>query len=252
MAKHLTTQNTLIKIHPLFYLFAFITILTGLFHDFLIFTLIIIVHEAGHVFAGICMKCFPEKILLLPFGGLTIFKMPINISINKELFIAIMGPITQIIFWFLFFRNDTYYNFNLFILIFNLLPIYPLDGMKILNCLINKLTSFKKSFFLSLYISFICMGFLVLLIFYKNFNLVWLIILFFLFVKCIEVFRNFPNIFNKFLYERYNHNFKFKKIKIVNSFFSMKRDYEHIFKIGKNLRKEKEILQKRFDFKRNI
>ena len=138
MAKHLTTQNTLIKIHPLFYLFAFITILTGLFHDFLIFTLIIIIHEVGHVFAGICMKCFPEKILLLPFGGLTIFKMPINISINKELFIAIMGPITQIIFWFLFFRYDTYYNFNLFILIFIwyllLLYIFYLYRIKLNLC----------------------------------------------------------------------------------------------------------------------
>lgn len=250
MVKILTIQNTLIKIHPLFYLFAFIAILTGLFHDFLIFTSIILIHELGHVFAGICMKCFPEKILILPFGGLTIFKMPINISINKELFIAMMGPITQIIFSLIFFKGETYQHFHLFILLFNLLPIYPLDGMKILNCLINKLSSFKKAFFLSLYISFVCMSFLVILIFYQKFNLGWIIILFFLILKCIEEFKNFPNIFNKFLYERYTNNFKFKKIKIVNSLFSMKRDYEHIFKIEKNLRKEKEVLQKRFDFKR--
>lgn len=250
MVKHLTTQNTLVKIHPLFYLFAFITILTGMFHDFLIFTSIILIHEFGHVFAGICMKCVPEKIIILPFGGLTIFKMPINISINKELFIALMGPITQIVCWIFFFKGETYQHFNQFILLFNLLPIYPLDGMKILNCLMNKLSSFKKAFFLSLYISFICMGVFLILIFYQKFNLGWIIILFFLCVKCIEEFKNFHDIFNKFLYERYTNNFKFKKIKIVNSLFSMKRDYEHIFKIGTNLRKEKEVLQKRFDFKR--
>ena len=234
------------KIHPLFYVFALISCLTGMFHAFVIFTSIIFIHEMGHVLAGIILKIYPEKIMILPFGGLTVFRMPINISINKELFIATMGPLVQLLF-FLFFHEDIYKTYNLFILVFNLLPIYPLDGSKIINLLMNKLTSFKKAFFVSLYLSFISM--IIFLFLQNGFNLGWTLIISFLFFKCLDEFKNFASIFNKFLYERYINNFRFKKIKIINSKFSMKRDYEHLFKINDNLIKERDFLKKRFDFK---
>ena len=74
-----------IKIHPLFYLFAFLSSITGLFYEFVIFTIIIFVHEMGHVTAGLLFKINIKKILILPFGGLTIFEMPINIRLYKNI-----------------------------------------------------------------------------------------------------------------------------------------------------------------------
>ena len=50
-----------IKIHPLFYIFALIASLTGLFNEFLIFTIIIIVHEMGHIMAGLILKIKPKN-----------------------------------------------------------------------------------------------------------------------------------------------------------------------------------------------
>ena len=244
------------KFHPLFYLFAFISILTGLFKDFLIFSFIIVVHELGHIFGALLFKIYPEKIVILPFGGLTIFKMPINISLNKELMIATMGPLLQVFVWFIFFINnivnETYNTYNLFILIFNLLPIYPLDGSKIFNLLINKLISFKKSFFITIYISIITIIIFIILLVKQNFNLGWLIILMFLIIKIINEYINFNNLFNKFLWERYNYKFKFKKTKYIKSIFFMKRDYRHILNENNFFRTEKEFLGKRFDFKNKV
>ena len=148
-----------IKIHPLFYLFAFLSSITGLFYEFVIFTIIIFVHEMGHVTAGLLFKINIKKILILPFGGLTIFEMPINIRLYKEFLIAVMGPLFQIIFWLFLYKinycNSVFNYYNTFILLFNLLPIYPLDGSKIFNIIINKITSFKKSYFITFYTSII-------------------------------------------------------------------------------------------------
>lgn len=250
-------QNILkFKIHTLFYIFALICTLTGLFKEFLIFSFIIITHEFGHILGGLLFKIYPEKIVILPFGGLTIFKMMINTSINKELVVAIMGPIFQILIWLIIYlggrTNDIYNNYNLFILFFNLLPIYPLDGSKIFNLLINKFMSFRKSFFITIYLSILSTLIFIFLIFYKKFNLGWLIILFFILIKIINEFFSFNSLFNKFLWERYNYDFNFKKQKTIKSIFFMKRDYKHILKKDGSFKMEKEFLRKRFDFKRKV
>lgn len=245
-----------IKIHFLFYIFALIAILTGMFKEFLIFTSIIIIHELGHILAGVFLKIYPEEIVILPFGGLTIFKMKINTPINKELFIAIMGPLVQLLFWILLsylgISNKTYDNYNFLILFFNLLPIYPLDGSKILNCLINKILSFKSSFFICIYLSFISLSLFIVCIFSKIFNFGWILILIFLIIKVINEYSNFNNLFNKFLWERYNYQFYFRREKIIDSIYLMKRDYKHLFRLNNFLKTEREILGKRFDFKNKV
>ena len=57
---------------------AFIAVITGNFKGFLLFTLIIIIHELGHILAALFYKWHIEKVLLLPFGALTIFHEKIN------------------------------------------------------------------------------------------------------------------------------------------------------------------------------
>ena len=49
------------KIHPIYYLIAFITIFTGKFKDFTLITLIIFIHELGHISAAIYYKWKIEK-----------------------------------------------------------------------------------------------------------------------------------------------------------------------------------------------
>lgn len=182
-----------------------------------------------------------EKVLLLPFGALTIFNEDLNRPLKEEFLILIMGPIFQIIF------NVFHYNdYSNLILFFNLLPIYPLDGSKLLNVILNKFISFKKSHLITVYISFLCILFLIVK---WQFNLVFLLIIGFILKKVIYEYQNHENIFNRFLLERYMKNFKFKKIKKIHSLNvqKMHRDDRHLFYDGQKYITERERLRKRFD-----
>ena len=67
-------------------------------------------------------------------------------------------------FLFLFLKHP-FYEYNLYILLFNLLPIFPLDGSKIFNLFLNQLFSFKKSHIYSIILSIIMLSFF---LFQKN------------------------------------------------------------------------------------
>ncbi len=188
----------------------------------------------------------------MPFGALTLFHEKINRPLKEEFIILIMGPLFQLFFVFIFFKNNKYIiDYSNIILMFNLLPMYPLDGSKLLNIFLNKITSFKKSHIYTIYISLFTIIFLSLKV---KFNLIFLLILLFIFIKIIDEYKNHNSLFNKFLLERYQNNFQFKKEKIIKSqnVTKMKRDYRHLFKVGKTYKTEKEILKKRFDFTKKL
>lgn len=231
---------------------AFASLVTGNFKGLLLFTLIVLVHELGHIIAALYYKWKIEKILLLPFGALTIFHEKLNRPIEEEFIILISGPLVQIIFTFLLslnYHNPDIQAYSNLILFFNLLPIYPLDGSKLVNLLLNKLTSFKKSHILTIYISFLTIFLLFLNV---QISLVFLLIIIFITIKVIDELKKHHALFNLFLFERYNYNFHFSKHKTIKNVKQMKRDYTHLFKIDNNYKTEKEVLSKRFDFKRKM
>lgn len=198
---------------------------------------------------GILWKWKIDQVLILPFGALTIFNEDLNRPMWEEFWIVIMGPVFQILFtFFLFFvlKIKEATDYSLTILIFNMLPIYPLDGAKILNLALNKILSFKKSHLVIIIISLIGTS---LLIIKYHFNLLWLLIITFLLIKIIKEILQHPSLFNRFLLERYLNNYSFhkiNKIKAVNV-SKMKRDYKHFFFNGKRYISEREVLKKRFD-----
>ena len=233
------------KIHPLFYLTSFICFITGNFKDFVIFTSIIIIHELGHIVGALICNWNIEKVILLPFGGITIFKEHLNKSLKQELLITILGPSFQLIFYFLYKNNPNFSNFNNLILFFNLLPIYPLDGSKIINILLNRLFSFKFSHKMTIFISIITLIILILL--GIKYNLLIILILIFLIIELIKEIYKHKYYFNKFLLERYLYNFKFKRNKIIKNINQMKKETKHILYVDKKYCTEKEILMKMFD-----
>ena len=231
-----------IKIHPLFYIVSFITIITGYFRDFSYIMIIILVHELGHILMALYFKWNIDKIVILPFGGITIFNEKLNRPLIQELLIALSGPFIQLLF-FSFNSNSLILKYHYFLLVFNLLPIVPLDGSKIFNILLNYIFPFKLSHILTLILSFL----LVIFLMFIKFNLILVLIFIFLIIKIIEEYLNHKNIFNKFLMERYLYKFNFKKRKIIKKEETMFRDYKHLFYIKNKYQTESEILQKRFD-----
>ena len=238
-------MKNIFKIHPLTYIIALIFILIGYFKFYLCFMIVLLIHELGHIIMALVFRWHIKKIVVLPLGLLLKFEDNLNKPLIEEFVISISGIIFQLVFIILIHNNYLVLSSNI-ILIFNMLPIYPLDGSKVINILINIITNFKTSYFLTLLISFIA---LILLICLSIINKSLILILSFipLLINLIDLIINKDNIFIKFLLERYIYNFKFKKYKYINDIKYMKRDYHHYLISGKNIIEEKEYLKEYFN-----
>lgn len=237
--------KNIFKIHPLFYIVGFICFITGYFKIFVIFSSIILFHELGHIIAGLICRWRIDKIILLPFGGITIFKESLNKPLKEELFIALLGPLFQVVYFFII-DDVVFRNLNLIILLFNLLPIVPLDGSKLVNVFLNIFLPFKKSHILTIYISMISIIFIFFTIIFK-FNILFLLILIFIFIEIIKEYYKHEYYFNKFLLERYLYNFNFKKIKKIKNIKDIYKNKKHIIYFDKKYCTERELLVKMFD-----
>lgn len=190
------------------------------------------------------------KIYIYPLGGISKFRFDLNISMFKEFLVLISGPIFQFIAYLILIKimkNTikliTIYHYS--ILLFNLLPIYPLDGGKLLNLFLSLFTSYKKSLILSISISMIIT---ILILVYGLINDIRsnIIIFIFLIYKIIIEYKQINYIYEKFLLERYLKNYNFKKGIIVNNINKLRRGKRHLIKIDGKYYYEKEILEKKY------
>ena len=217
----------------------------------IIFTLLFF-HECGHFFMAYLLHFDVDKIYFYPWGGISKFTTQLNVSIKKEFLVLISGPIFQIIIYIIL-KNTMFFlnyiplleNINKSLLVFNLLPIYPLDGGKLVNILFNLFLSFKKSLVYTLYLS--CVA--TILFFCVNIddlgiNLIF--ISFFLFFKILDEKKKIGFYMDKFLLERYLYDFKFKKRKNVSDISDFSRDRKHLVYKDDRYFSEKEILLKKF------
>lgn len=229
-----------IYIHPFTYIVILMSLFTGYFKELILFFSIIIIHELGHITGALLFHWHIDKIVILPFGGLTKFNELINRPLKEEAIILVMGPLYQLINYFIF-KDITpsfnYYNYGLFI--FNSLPIYPLDGYKFWSIVFNYFFPFKMTMYVTLNISFIMLFFLFKL------DLIYLLIFILLLIGIIKEYRNIEYIYNKFLIERYTHQIHFKRHKIVHNINEMYKDCDHLIKSDKIIT-EKEALENKY------
>jgi Zn-dependent proteases len=235
-----------VYIHPLTWIVLLITILVGFFKYVFIYMSIIMVHEIGHFVTAVYFGWRVDKIYIYPYGGYSKFNDDINKPLREELIILLMGPLIQIGYYFLLnalgITGIGIYHYS--ILIFNLLPIYPLDGGKMLNILMSYKLSYKESYIWTIIISglifAVCFGIIVK--FFLSMSIVLMFIL--LFYKLLESYRERMFCFNKFILERYINNYSFRKIKVVKKVDKMSRDYKHVFDKDGYYKSEKEELRK--------
>ena len=147
-------------------LFLLIFFLTKQIEVYILFMIFAIIHELGHLLIGILMGFKPEGISLIPLGLSIKFSVncndyskkikKINVIYLKKIIIAMAGPATNFLIAFIFIlfninmfnclRENIIYT-NLIIGLFNLIPIYPLDGGRIIKNILNikkdKITSYK-------------------------------------------------------------------------------------------------------------
>ena len=248
-----------IEFHYTFILISIGFVLTGYMHNLLVFTSIIIIHELGHYIVAKINKLNVEKIVIYPYGGLVKMNNLINTNINKELLVAISGIIFQIIYYLII----TYlyqqgiireYIFNLFtmyhknILFFNILPIHPLDGSKILNLLLSKIIPFNIANKINIIVSIITLIVLVFINYY-SFNYTLILTIGIILDNLIKYYKQLKYIFNKFLLERYIYNLTYTKRKKITKIDNMYKDKYHILKENNKYITEKQALSHKFQRK---
>lgn len=137
-----------LSIHPLFWLVIGIGIITGHFKQLLLIFFIVFAHEMGHALTAHFFRWRLKKIELLPFGGVTEVDEHGNRPLLEEMLVIIAGPLMHAPMLLLanglwhvsLISNQTYEMFimhNIMILAFNLLPIWPLDGGKLIQMFIS-------------------------------------------------------------------------------------------------------------------
>ena len=240
-----------IKVHPLTYFILFSILICGYFNYFLIISFILLIHDLGHI---IVMRIFNIKIYnltILPFGSIIKSNIKYNLNSNIQLLISISGILMQLMLYFIFkflfelgFVNDislSIFNYyNKLIILFNVLPIIPLDGSKVLLSFLERIFPFKLSLKI---VNIISLVFIVIFILLNKVNLNLILMFTFLLLKTYEEILNHNYIFNKFLLERYlakTNNYKIKYIKSINNI------YKNRFNFIKN-ESESRFLAKLFD-----
>ena len=143
------------SLHPLFYIFGLYFAFTGKVFSFLTITFCAVVHEFGHALAAERRGYKLKKITLMPYGAVISGETG-GMTAADEIYTVIFGPLVNLFtwlfilaLWWLFPITYPYTelaataNFSLFFV--NLLPAFPLDGGRLLLCLLTKPLGRKKA-----------------------------------------------------------------------------------------------------------
>ena len=138
------------------YLFMILAFVTGLFVQYLIILSIVLIHELGHFLMARLLGWRIEKLMLWFFGGVMVTDEHLSRPIYEEFLVVIAGPLQHVFIHIgLFYFGDLLlgeqllteaYQYNIWILLFNLIPIWPLDGGKCVQLGLTSLFPFKTAY----------------------------------------------------------------------------------------------------------
>src|SRR5699024_6775939 len=127
---------------------------TGTFVHLFTLLSIVLIHEFGHYLAARHYKWRIYSIVLWVFGGVMKTDESGNKSIREDIIVTVAGPLQHLFIYFLIsgcsfllpehiVTMAHYYNSAIFL--FNLLPIYPLDGGKLVFYCLSIFIPFRKA-----------------------------------------------------------------------------------------------------------
>jgi stage IV sporulation protein FB len=206
------------RLHPLFVLVMLASIVTGRFIELITLFFIVLWHELGHVIAALRFGWTVREVKLLPFGGVVEVEEAGALPVREEVWVAIAGPIQNVLLaavgyglgqvgWIDAGWSANFVHANLLIGLFNLLPVLPLDGGRMLQAWISLLIPFHRTLMWSAKISLIFSGLIVVASVYPLWNggllqLNLLAVGLFLCASNWTYFRNVPFLFLRFLVHR--------------------------------------------------
>lgn len=175
-----------IKLNLYVFLFVILFLITSQLEIYALVMVFALIHELGHLICGILLGFEPDILRIMPFGFCIEFKTNVNdynkkvlhsnlLSV-KKIIVALAGPIVNILIMIIgvicHLDNNIIYA-NLLITLFNLLPIYPLDGGRILKNIFKIFLGNRKAItymniFSNLFLILLTMLGSVAILIYKN------------------------------------------------------------------------------------
>jgi len=136
----------------------------------------IVAHELGHAFCARAFGCETKRVVITPLGGYAEIDVEQFEGTEAEYYISAAGPfvnfaIAGMLIPFAFFNVEhTRYlmMLNAAIALFNLIPAYPLDGGRMLRCLLTKKFGVVDATIISCKVSYVLTFFTVTLGLYSG------------------------------------------------------------------------------------
>lgn len=151
-------QSVELVVEPLTIVYIALSLILGRFSFVIGLFALTIFHEFFHCFAATIFKIPVESIHITPIGCHANITNLESSTRFKQFIVLIVGPLSFFFSWALIrwffnldfisiYRYEELFKTNLLIMIFNLLPIYPLDGGRIgkmvLSSIFDELTALK-------------------------------------------------------------------------------------------------------------
>lgn len=235
--KSIKIPKTNIYIHISIILLTIIFIIYDNYNILIIAFLFVFIHECAHYITAKLLKYNINSLEIFPFGGVLKINESIIVNPFHEILISIAGPLSNIVFAFIFnniikINNIGNYNLllecieiNLMIGIFNLLPIIPLDGGRIVRAYLSMVLGYRKSVKIIMIISktlcilLFCLG-IYLYTSYKLNIIVSILAMYIYFIVCKEKEMSFYILLNQVIQKKKTKNSKtkfliYKKNKLI-------------------------------------
>lgn len=176
------------KIHPLFWAYIILLIIMGQKTSVLVYFFCVVFHEFGHAFVAKKLGYKLNQTKLMPYGVCLNYDTVCFFGLD-EIYIALAGPITNlflaifiIALWWLFPElyplTQQFCYCNIVMVVFNMLPCYPLDGGRVIAGILSQKIERKKAVKICVVFNIIISCIFVIIFIFglfinvKNFNLI--------------------------------------------------------------------------------